>query len=75
MTNDTHRFACLSDFLTNDEILLAIDLQTAEKIQKHIILPNLERINESLGQKNDPRYIAYAVSFALCMAQTKNPLK
>lgn len=28
-----------------------------------IVKPNMERINEMLGQENDPDYIAYAIEY------------
>lgn len=30
-----------------------------------LIKPNLERINASLGQENDPSYLAYMIEYAM----------
>lgn len=37
----------------------------ADKICKEVIEPNLERINKSLGQNNDPMYLAYACEYVM----------
>jgi hypothetical protein len=59
---------CLHDFLSQQEIALARAIyddltgtgKVATEISRQVIEPNLERINESLGQENDPRFLAYA---------------
>lgn len=62
----------VGDFLTKEEILAAIDLYKkaepgtfAKSCEERIIKPNLTRINSSLGQENDPRYLAYTVEAAI----------
>jgi len=55
----------LKQFLTATEIKKAIKLKHAKEICKQITQPNIERINESLGQENDPMYLAFAVEYAL----------
>lgn len=62
----------LTDFLTRKELCqitelsVSIDPMSAEFIdlvEKKFIQPNMERINRSLGQENDSRYLSYAVAF------------
>jgi hypothetical protein len=62
----------LPDFLTESEIKQVVriykqhkDDGAAAKICKEVIEPNLERINESLGQENDPSYLAYACEYVM----------
>lgn len=62
----------LSDFLTDDEIRLAIKLYEnkailsyAKEVMEQITRPNIARINESLGQMNNPMYLAYAIEYAM----------
>jgi hypothetical protein len=38
---------------------------------EQIICPNLERINRTLGQENDPMHLAYAVEYVLGLALHK----
>lgn len=63
--------ATIGDFLTDEEILLAAKIYREDpegshkEIKARIIVPNLERINKSLGQDNDPDYLTFAVEFAL----------
>lgn len=52
-------------FLTEEEIAKAIRLRNAASIKRYIIEPNIKRINETLGQENDPMYLAYAVEYAI----------
>lgn len=42
----------------------------AATIDAEILTPNMERINAALGQKNDPRYLAYAVEFVISQLGT-----
>ena len=63
---EERRMVRLTDFLTDKEIELARKLKTVNKIKAQIIDPNLTRINESLNQANDSRYLAYAVSYVVC---------
>lgn len=64
----------LSEFLTDEEINLC--MKVAETIQagsteyvdwvaNGITGPNIDRINQKLGQENDPRYLAYAISWVM----------
>ncbi len=62
----------ISDFLNPKEIEDAIKLYKAappgtfaKECAEKIISPNLTRINSSLGQENDPKYLAYAVECAI----------
>lgn len=68
------RKVTLNEFLTPEEIqkaqeLFAAHAATPTRFHKEcvdkIIRPNLKRINASLGQKNDPDYLAYAVEYVL----------
>jgi hypothetical protein len=59
----------ITDFLTNEEIKKAVHLKTATLIRDNIIEPNIDRINKSLGQENDPMYLAYAVEYVLTRAK------
>lgn len=64
----------LGQFLTKKQIAKASALYTAHghdavaKIQTLVIEPNMDTINEKLGQENDARYLAYAVVYALSQA-------
>lgn len=59
----------ITQFLTEEQILLARRLYVASKdqsdavaqIHAQVIEPNLGAINEKIGQANDARYLAYAV--------------
>lgn len=64
----------LPDFLTGSEIAQASRLWRvcqrskepfAPRCEREIIRPVIARINESLGQENDPRFLAYAVEYVL----------
>lgn len=64
----------ISDFLHPQEIDAAIKLYKAappgtfaKECAEKIIQPNLTRINSSLGQENDPRFLAYAVECAIML--------
>lgn len=66
----------ISDFLTEPEIQKVIkiykqykDNGAADQICEQVIKPNLDRINKSLGQDNDPKYLAYACEYV--MVQTR----
>lgn len=69
MKNNETRPVKVSDFLTEKEIRQAVKLKGAKEIEEKIIAPNIDRINHQLGQKNDPRYLAYAVSFAISQSR------
>ena len=63
----------LSDFLTEAEIRKAVRLYRQhgpsgalnKVLTEEIISPNITRINKALGQENDPRYLAYAIEYAI----------
>lgn len=55
----------IDQFLNETQINKAIELKKAPDICKVIIEPNLESINEKLGQKNDAMYLAYAVEYVV----------
>ena len=59
------RVVRLPDILTPDEIDRALELLDLTKIHDELIAPNMERINASLGQANDSRYLAYLVQHIL----------
>lgn len=66
--------ARISDFLNQNEIEAAIKLYKsappgtfAKECSAKIIEPNLTRINSSLGQENDPLYLAYMVECAIML--------
>lgn len=67
------KYVAVADFLTPEEIRIAMTLYSfcGEKQAFHkvcrdeIIAPVIGRINEDLGQENDPGYLAYAVEYAL----------
>jgi hypothetical protein len=59
------RVVRLPDILTPDEIDRALELLDLKKIHDELIAPNMERINASLGQANDSRYLAYLVQHIL----------
>jgi hypothetical protein len=65
----------IGEFLTDHEIEQASHLYLtaqpgtfARLVDEQIITPNIERINQALGQENDARYLAYAVEFAFTKA-------
>lgn len=67
----------LAHFLTRDEIQRCADLWQehrkrtnpiggfAQTIANEIIEPNIARINTTLGQQNDPKFLAYMVEFMM----------
>ena len=57
----------ISDFLNSRQIRLAQKLKHADLIYEQITLPNIKSINQKLGQENDPRYLAYAIEYAVNM--------
>lgn len=63
--------ARITDFLTPKEIELAIELKTADEIAEKIINPNIDRINTSLGQENDPKYLGYVCEYVLMQAMKR----
>jgi hypothetical protein len=72
----------LKDFLTDREIQYCIYLSTsssdrtkgvplARLICQEVIEPSINRINRTLGQQNDPMYLAYAVEYAITQLKRK----
>jgi hypothetical protein len=61
----TQKTMTLPDFLTPNEINLAVTLKDRVLVRDEIIKPNMERINTSLGQENDADYLAYAVEYVM----------
>lgn len=70
----------LPDFLTPAEIEKAASMYNqksylegtyARKVRDEIILPNLQRINKSLGQENDALYLAYVVEYVMMKTRGK----
>ena len=61
----------LRDFLTDAQIKRVFELKKARPICDEVITPNLEAINDKLGQENHALYIAYACEF-LVNEETKN---
>lgn len=65
------RSVSIDDFLTEAEIARALELYEASgpggafnrAVVAEIIEPNLPRINATLGQENDPRFLGYAVEY------------
>jgi hypothetical protein len=55
----------IQDILTDSEIQRAIEFSDHDKILSELIEPNMDRINQSVGQENDARYLAYAVQHIL----------
>ena len=57
----------LPQFLTEAQIAHAVKLYEAHgmdavgKIRSEVIEPNMDAINEKLGQENDATYLAYAI--------------
>ena len=63
----------IDQFLTSAEIEKARKLYTelkdtgsfAQTIEEEIITPNIERINQALGQENHPGYLAYVIEYVM----------
>lgn len=73
--------AKITDFLNPDQIEAAFaiyqtlggdSLLAAKMIQEQVIEPNMDQINQRLGQTNDPAYIGYAVLFVLRESQKEH---
>lgn len=62
---NTRKTVTINDFLTLEEICQARCFVSAKEICRLIIEPNIGRINQSLGQENDPMFLAYAVEYAI----------
>jgi hypothetical protein len=66
----------IGDFLSTVQMRQAIALYQQERsgafvdrLVEQVILPNMAQINRKLGQENDPRYLAYAVQYALLQSE------
>lgn len=57
------RTITLPDFLTNEQIEIAVNCKSAKEITEKVITPNIDEINKKLGQENDPMYLAYACEY------------
>ena len=62
------RQVSLGDFLSEADIKKVFELKKAHAICEQVILPNLEEINDKLGQKNSPLYLAYACEYLVSQA-------
>lgn len=71
----------IGEFLTEDEIAhVKAVWERAEDtsqfvaiVQREVIEPNMARINATLGQENDARYLAYAVAAVFAQLVTMDP--
>ena len=71
----------LGDFLTDGEINKCVKLWKefqktnaygyAQKVCEEVVKPNIERINKSLEQENDPMYLAYMIEYVMYAAKEK----
>jgi hypothetical protein len=67
----------ITDILTEDEIKLAYKLWKqqqpcfAQTIEAALIIPNIQRIEQRLGQEMDSKYLAYAVEFVFLQAEKR----
>lgn len=50
----------INHFLTLSQVQKVFKLKTAKLICEQVITPNIEIINEKLGQKNNPMFLSYA---------------
>lgn len=66
----------VTDFLTNEQLKQCADTYKkaspgtfAKTICKEVIKPNMQIINEKLGQENDPLYLSYVVEYELMKSE------
>jgi hypothetical protein len=75
----------IQDFLTPEEIEKAADLYakcTADDqsepfsvlCTRDIIEPVIDRINRTLGQENDPKYLAYCVEYVMTKLRERDSM-
>jgi len=75
----------IQDFLTQGEIERAIDLYAkcaaddnsapfSILCEREIIEPAIDRINKTLGQENDPKYLAYCVEYTMMKLLEKDSM-
>lgn len=68
----------LDQFLSPAEIQRCLRLWASLKgtgrfaaiVARDVIEPSLARINQALGQENDPRYLAYAIEYVFTRAES-----
>jgi hypothetical protein len=71
---DKPKYALVGSFLTQQEIEVALTMWNrskrnfARRIHDQFILPNINRIDAALGQKNDPMFLAFLVEYAFTNA-------
>lgn len=65
------RTITITDFLTEDQIERCVELERAKEICKEVISPNIQVINEKLGQENDPMYLAYCCEYVVSVSKRK----
>ena len=65
----SHKTVAPKDFLTPEELKQVFQLKKAKLIKEHVIAPNIERINKTLQQENDPRYLAYALEYVVMVSE------
>lgn len=53
------------EILTDEQIYKAVELGKAKDICSQIIKPNIEEINNKIGQQCDALYLSYMVEYAL----------
>lgn len=69
----------IGQILTDSEVEKAVEIYKSEsthgfakKVADQIIRrPQLARINATLGQQNDPMYLAYCLEYAIIVAITR----
>lgn len=65
------KWTALGEIFTDTELLAALKLFLTDRATFHdkcrdqVVAPAIERINTTLGKKNDPDYLAYGLEFAL----------
>lgn len=68
----------ITDFLTDKQINQCVQLYKnkdkytsfAASVCAKVIRPNIESINQKLGQENDPMYLAYMIEYILMRSKT-----
>ena len=61
--------AKLGDFLTDEQIKRCRALfPDRRRIRDEVVRPNMEAINEKLGQENDAGYLSYAIIYAIAVS-------
>ena len=66
------KYITIHDFLTEEQVQRAIELETADKIMKEVILPNMDEINRKLGQSNNAKYLAYLCEYVIMTSKQNN---